>query len=321
MRMSIHLGFFSGMALAMGAALLTACGGEGNGNDEQPASVEPVVMTTFYPTTYFAERITGGVVPVELPLPDGEDPIFWQPSPETIARYQRAAAIVINGAGFEKWVATASLPRSRVINTAAGFRDRFIEMETVTHSHGPAGEHTHTGIDGHTWVDPNNAILQANAIAEGLADAFPERIEMFEANLPPLRADLEALDGRLRDVTAKLEGVVLLASHPAYNYLAQRYGWEIENLDLDPRAELTDVVLADIDRAIQARGYEAPVILLWESAPLETTTEQLKTDLGITSVLFSPAETRSDEQRDAGEDYLSIMNSNVDRLNEALSES
>ena len=42
-----------------------------------------------------------------------------QPSDELLAAYQRADLIVLNGAGFAKWVAGASLPPSRVVDTAA----------------------------------------------------------------------------------------------------------------------------------------------------------------------------------------------------------
>ena len=70
--------------------ILLACGGSDpaqNGKREGP----PVVYTTFYPTTYFAQRIGGDLVKVVCPLPEGEDAIFWQPDDETLAALQGAA--------------------------------------------------------------------------------------------------------------------------------------------------------------------------------------------------------------------------------------
>jgi len=111
---------------------------------DQPArTVEtPTVSPTFYPTEYFPSRIGGDHVLVTLPLPPDADPIFWQPSREQIAAYQEADLIVINGADFEKWIATASLPESRIVDTAAAFEDDFVTYETTTHAHGPGG-HEH----------------------------------------------------------------------------------------------------------------------------------------------------------------------------------
>lgn len=302
--------------LAAGLALApSGCGPSApapGGAATAAAQTERVIRTTFYPTTYFAERIAGGLVPVECPLPEGEDPIFWEPDAATVNAYQRAAITIVNGAEFEKWAITAPLPRSRVLETTQGFTDPFITIEGVTHSHGPAGEHSHDGVDGHTWMDPMNAIAQATAIADGLADAFPEHAGAFRANLAPLTADLRALHDRA--AALDLSGVVLLASHPAYNYLARRHGWAVTSFDMDPVAELTT---ADIERLAAGVGAGKSAVLLWESAPLASTEAALR-GFGITSVLFSPAESLDPASKAAGRDYLSIMRENFDRLEAAL---
>ena len=45
----------------------------------EAAAGEPVVYTTFYPTAYFTERIAGDRLKIVCPVPEGEDPIFWNP--------------------------------------------------------------------------------------------------------------------------------------------------------------------------------------------------------------------------------------------------
>src|SRR5690606_3832299 len=155
----------------------------------------------------------------------GADPIFWQPSREAIASYQKAGAIILNGAEFEKWAITAALPRSRVIVSAADIPGGLVTFKSTTHSHGAGGEHTHEGIDGHTWLDPHAAMAQAEAIRDGLSRLFPEHTEDFARGFEELRRDLDDLDARLTELTGRLDGVQLFASHPAYNYLARRYDW------------------------------------------------------------------------------------------------
>ena len=55
------------------ASMCAGCADSSSG----PADTrERAVYTTFYPTTYFAEQIAQGTVPVVCPLPAGEDPIF-----------------------------------------------------------------------------------------------------------------------------------------------------------------------------------------------------------------------------------------------------
>jgi len=105
----------------------------------------------------------------------------------------------------------------------------------------------------------------------------------------------------------------LLASHPAYNYLAQRYGWKIENLDLDPAAMPTEPVLNDIaERAKKASAK----ILLWESPPREEIANRINTQAGLESIVFSPCETADDNATD--KDYLARMEENIARLAAAV---
>jgi len=304
----------AGLMSAVAGLLLTlgACG-DAPDPGEEASSSNPVIYTTFYPTTYFAEQIGGDAVEVRCPVPDDADPIFWKPQPEAIVEYQRASLIIVNGAEFEKWVATAALPRSRVVETAEGVEGGFIQMEGITHSHGPAGEHAHEGVDGHTWLDPVNAEAQARVILEALVERFPEHEKQMRANATALNNELRTLHEALQELTPMLADVQLVASHPAYNYLARRYGWEITNLDLDPEADLSESEIAAILAELAVPPAERKTVLLWESSPTPATTDALSA-VGIRSVLFSPAEMIGAEERAAGVDYGDIMRDNVARL-------
>lgn len=305
---SVALSLALGLA-AIGAASISGCAETA---EPEPIGTEPVVMTSFYPTAYFAERISGGLVDVQLPLPEGADPVHWQPSPAVIAGYQRARLVVLNGAGLEQWAKTAALPRSRVIESASELDGPLIGTEEVTHSHGPAGEHTHGGFDPHTWTDPVNAASQAGVVAGAMAQAFPEHAAAFAANAEALEADLTALHERFAVIELPADAV-LLASHPSYDYLARRHGWTIRNFDIAPDESLEAAPLAEITAI--AADAEGPVLMLWESEPDSVARGPIEA-LGITSVLFSPAESRPDPA--GGDDFLSIMTANADRLAAAL---
>mgnify|MGYP000320192187 CR=1 FL=1 len=88
--------------------------------------------------------------------------VFWKPAPEQIAAYQKADLILLNGASYAKWVAHVSLPASWMVDTSASFADQFIPLkDQVTHSHGLAGKHEHGDVAFTTWLDPLQAIVQA----------------------------------------------------------------------------------------------------------------------------------------------------------------
>ncbi len=150
-----------------------------------------------YPLKYFAERIGGEHVAVAFPVPAGEDPAFWRPTPEIVVAYQRADLILLNGASYAKWIATATLPRRRLVDTSSAFADNLIAVEGVTHSHGLDGAHSHGDLAFTTWLDPTQAAAQAKAVTDALARKRPSLRPRFERELHALNRELLELDTAL----------------------------------------------------------------------------------------------------------------------------
>jgi zinc transport system substrate-binding protein len=294
--------------MAMMLLTIACCGRAESGS---PRGEINAVLTTFYPTEYFAARISGGLVPVECPLPEGEDPASWQPSAAVLERYQRAGLVVVNGASFEEWITLASLPFSRTCDSTAGFAPEFITFESVKHRHGSEGEHSHEGIDGHTWLDPINSRMQAAAILLAMSRRWPEHEKAFRDNADPLFADLDRLDERLRAIS-KAGQVRIVASHPAYNYIARRYGWVLDNIDLPPEGPVDE----ETKGLLKSPDFVGAV-LLFESEP-DASVVGVVNEAGIGHAVFSPCESLDLDARGKGASFLTVMNDNIDRLTEAL---
>jgi zinc transport system substrate-binding protein len=222
------------------------------------------VRTTSFPADFLVARIAGERVDRIHLLPAGEDAPFWQPSAELVASLTDADLIVANGAGFERWMATATLPGSRVVDSSAGLE--LIEIEARTHSHGARSEHSHAGIDPHTWSDPIVYLQQARTVHDALVAADPDGAEAYGAGLSALAGELEALDVAFQPILSQLKARPLAASHPAFNYLARRYGLSLRSFDFDPEEPPGAEALARFEG--WADGQEVPV-LLWEAPPAE----------------------------------------------------
>ena len=264
------------------------------------------IATVNYPLAYFAERLAGDLAEVTFPAPGDVDPAFWMPDAETIAAYQAADLILLNGADYEKWTGKVSLPRSRLVDTSRAFRDAYIrEAGGITHSHGPGGEHDHGGLAFTTWLDLSQAAQQAEAIAQALIRKSPDAKEEIERNLHALRDDLLALDERIAEITRTDPGRPLLASHPVYQYLARRYGlnlisvmWEPEELPNEGQWNALEGILEDHP----ARW------MLWEGEPGQATATRLRA-LGIDSLVLDPCANRP-----AKGDFLTVMTENARNL-------
>ena len=259
-----------------------------------------------YPLRFLAERIGGERVEVSFRAPAGADPAFWSPDTGAIAAMQAADLVLLNGAGYERWIDRTSLPLSRLVDTSRGFRDRYLTVgRAVTHSHGPQGEHSHGEIAFTTWLDPIQAIEQAAAIRDAFKAARPLFQAEFERRFSGLESDLRALDRALEEAFGRLDGAPLLASHPVYQYLARRYRLHLESLHFEPDEPPAEQGWGELERVLtshQARW------MLWEKEPLAATADRLES-LGIGIIVFDPCAGTP-----ASGDLLTVLRDNANRV-------
>jgi zinc transport system substrate-binding protein len=268
------------------------------------------IYTVNYPLQYFAQRIAGEHADVIFPAPTDEDPAFWQPSVDIIADYQRADLILLNGAGYAKWINRVALPRRKLVDSSAGFRDDYIHVdEGVTHSHGPGGDHSHSGTAFTTWLDFRQAAEQARAIADAMSRQRPQWETDFLRNLTVLEAELLELDQQIQSTVAAKPDLLLLASHPVYQYLQRRYGLKLQSVMWEP-AEVPD------EAAWSALGHilrEHPAQwMIWEGEPNSESSQRLH-NLGVGSRVFDPAGNRPQDG-----DFLDVMQQNVKNLQQVF---
>ena len=227
-----------------------------------PAAAQdrPVIVADSYPMAYFAERLAGDAAEVRLVVPEGRDPSSWRPGLAEIAEIQGADLIVLNGAGLADWTTRAALPRARTVETGRGLTDALIATETLTHSHGAEGAHSHEGVATHTWLDLELAARQAEALAAAMGRVLPDA---DGAALEGLLSDLAALDA---DGEALVEGdpVPVIAAHPRYEYLGRAYGLVVTALDWERDAAPTAEQVAVLKAEAKANGAR---VFLWEAEP------------------------------------------------------
>jgi len=270
------------------------------------------VYTVNYPLTYFAERIGGGYIDVVFPAPPDIDPAFWTPDNETIRKYQQADLILLNGAGYEKWTQKVSLPMLRTVDTSRAFREDLLHIEsTVTHSHGPGGDHSHGGTAFTTWLDFSQAAQQAEAIFKALARKIPSQKAELSKNYESLQQDLLLLDKRMLDLSNNRPDIQLLASHPIYQYLARRYRLHLKMVMWEPDEDPGEKEWEHLNALLQ--NYHAEW-MIWEGEPLPGSQKQLE-GMEINSTVFSPCFSKPQHG-----DFLSVMKHNLNNMELILSQ-
>jgi len=295
-------------ALFLPLLLLAACkpAPEASQTSTSTKSGKPQVYVANYPLKYFAERIGGDAIEVKFPAPGDEDPVFWQPDDAAVAGFQSADLILMNGATYSKWAEKVTLPQSKLVETSAAFKAQFIEIKAdATHSHGPGGEHSHSGTAFTTWIDFQQAIQQAEAVSKALTKFAPDA----EKNFAALKGELEALDARLLAVGKRLANAPLVASHPVYHYFARRYALNVRPVLWEPETVPDDKAMEELKGILATHPAKW---MIWEGDPAKDSVAKLEA-IGVKSVTFDPCGNVPD-----GGDFMAVMKANVEAFEKAF---
>ena len=259
-----------------------------------------------YPLKYFAERIAREHARVVFPAPADVDPAYWMPDAKAISDYQQADLILLNGANYAKWVNKVSLPRFRMVNTSAAFKDRYLEAAAIlTHSHGAEGEHGHEALAFTTWIDLSFAAEQAKAIAKALSRKKPALKDTFQKNYQELERKLLKLDRDIKEIVSKNQSKPLVVSHPVYDYFARGYGLNIRSVHWEPDEIPTTAQMLELQNILKDHPAQW---MIWEGEPVKEAVDRLKA-ISMQSVVFDPCGNAPDQG-----DFMSVMRQNIENL-------
>jgi zinc transport system substrate-binding protein len=292
---------------------LVGCGQDGDSRLEEGAQNSeqiPVVYTVNYPLFWMAEQLVDEVATVVFPAPAGVDPAFWQPKVDAVLKFQLADLVLLNGAGYAKWVASVSLPASRLVDTSVAYGEQLLAVEAgPAHTHGPAGEYGHGELAFTTWLDLDLARQQSEAVAVALQGLLPEESAAIEQRLASLQNKLEELDAQLVALGQRLDGTPLLYSHPVYQYLQRRYRLNGKALHWEPGMAPDAAQWRELAELLQSHPAR---LMLWEDQPLPQVARRLG-EMGIQVVVFAPLGNRPGQGN-----FSANMEANIQALESAL---
>jgi zinc transport system substrate-binding protein len=282
-RIGLIVTFVLGTMVGIGVMLLQAFGFVGPGGSIRtsriPTAEERAARVNELPRIFVANPIIASMVrslagegdryTLYTPWQDdatGEpkgDPAYWKPTADEIRAIQSCELIFLNGAGYEPWAVQAALPRAKTVDTTADFASRLIVEEGETHSHGPDGEHSHSGFASTVWLSPALAKEQLGTIVgrlyEVLGSTYPTG-EIYQ----DICKRLDEASANLREV-GKLQPK-LLASHPVYQYLGQAGVIAIDSMHWEPGEMPSDKEWTKF-RLTRAAHPRPTAWMLWEGEP------------------------------------------------------
>jgi zinc transport system substrate-binding protein len=209
------------------------------------------VFVSIVPQKYFVQRIGNDLVTVQVMVQAGANPATYEPKPRQMADLAKAKAYFSIGVPFEDiWLGriAAANPRMEIVHTDVDIVKRPMAAH---HHHDEEGDH-HGGLDPHIWLSPPLVKIQARTILSALKEFDPAHQDVYEANYHRFAADIDRLDGRLRETFAGHHGLRFIVFHPAWGYFAHTYGLEQVPIEIEGKAPKPAQLQALIEHARKA---------------------------------------------------------------------
>ena len=278
------------------------------------------VAASFYPLQMITQEVGGDRVDVTSLTPPGAEPHDVELSPAQVAGLG-TADLVVYQSGFQPSVddAVAQTQPEHVVDATQhvdlateAAHDEHAEDEHADEDHADDG-HDHDGPDPHFWLDPTLLVPVADAVADELSTIDPDGADTYRANAQELAERLTDLDERYTAGLADCERRVIVTTHEAFGYLADRYDLEQVGIaGVDPESEPSPARLREVADVVEDSGVTT---IFFETLASPKVAETLAGDLGVRTAVLDPLEGLVDDEQD----YFSVAEDNLDALRVALS--
>lgn len=302
--------FLQILSVSLLMLVLVACGNEATKEPKQLT-----VVTSFYPMYDFSKNIVGESGEVSVLIDGATEPHDYEPSAKDIAKIQDADVFVYNSKEMETWVPavlenidqtkTKVIEASSQIELMSGESD-----EEDSHEHEEADHHHE--VDPHVWLNPVLAQTEVETITKGLVEKKPELAATLEKNRDQFLTKLKNLDQKFVKAFANAKNKLFITQHAAFGYLAKEYGLEQKAIaGLSPDQEPNPAELGKIEDFVKENKVN---IIYTEGLSSSKIAETIASGTGVKLMDLSTLESISKKDREAGENYISVMETNLENL-------
>ncbi|MDT2769023.1 zinc ABC transporter substrate-binding protein [Globicatella sulfidifaciens] len=247
------------------------------------------IVTSFYPMYAITKEIVGDLHEVRV-LNSRNGIHGFEPSANDIAAIYDADIFIYHSNILESWTKNiaVNLKNSSVTLVEAS---RGMAMQKVT---GLEDIEEIEGMDNaalydpHTWLDPIEAGVEAQLIANRLSELDPDNQETYQANAKQFVEQAEQLVAKYQPIFEQLKQKTFVTQHTAFSYLAQRFNLKQLGIagvssDIEPSSKK----IAEVQKFVNE--YQVKTIFV-EPNVSDRAAKVIANATGTTIVVLSPLE-------------------------------
>ena len=195
------------------------------------AAEPPRIVVSIKPLHSLVAAVTDGIATPFLLVKAGADPHSHALKPSEAQALSGAQLVIWAGPGVETFL---EKPVAALAGKARAVRlDREKALKLLkareggpwaADDHGHDHGHKHAAIDGHLWLDPENAAAIVRVAVRELSALDQANAARYAANGAKAAAALKALDDDIRKRLAPVRAKRFIVSHDSIQYFEKRYG-------------------------------------------------------------------------------------------------
>ncbi len=267
------------------------------------------VLTTFTVIADMAQNVSGDLLEVASITKPGMEIHGYEPTPQDIARAQRADLILDNGLNLEAWAQRfySNLPNVPRVTLSEGITPIPIQTGEYTGKPNP-----------HAWMSPQNALIYVSNIANAFSKIDSAHAETYAQNARKYQEAIQNLDQKLRKAieTIPRDRRFLVSCEGAFSYLARDYGlkeiyiWAVNDENQGTPQQIARVIQ-------QVKQNKIPTVFC-ESTVSDRTMKQIAQQTGAKygGIFYVDSLTSADGSAPT---YLALLEHNVNTLIKGLS--
>jgi len=219
---------------------------------------------------------------------------------------EAAQVVVISGAGLEDFLDDLLLDVPTIDASQRISLLHSDEEHEEEHHHDEDGHHHED--DPHIWLSPENAMVMAQNICDGLSGLYPAYADTFRANLEGLLSQLDALQAYGEEQLSDLQCRELIPFHDGFSYFAQAFHLTIlESVEEESGSEASAKDLIHLTQLV--REHDLPAIFT-EASGSDSAALIIARETGC--------KVYSLDMAMSGDSYFEAMYHNIDTIREAL---
>ena len=257
------------------------------------------IVTTAYPYEYVTNLLYGEHSLVNSIYPDGTDISTYTLNDKQIKDYSNKELFIYNGLSDDKDIALELLDYNHdmmIIDATSGMETTYGEEEL--------------------WLNPSNLLMITQNIKTGLNEYITNSYLKKEIDkaYEEIKITLSELDAEIKLTAENATRKTIVVNNDSLKFL-EKYGFTVISLD-DTTTPVTEKTISDVKAMIQKQTVRQ--IILLDKTENSDSLNQLIADTGIATLTFKRLDNISDTERDNKEDYISLMNDNIDLLKSEL---